>query len=357
MQRFREQRAVMSAKTMATSKQIFPVYSDIDSVWESNREVDHAKNIHAHFENGHPAHHFTLRHYDKMTASNPNFISCPNPVRQMNSRRAEMDALCHERNIKGYPPQTGTAKVPEFRNDPSYFGRMPSVRAQGRAHHEGVDIPEFSNIPVSVKGLPWEIMGKVLDANGHPKAQTMSAKADAFGLYGKKKMVSGQIPNVSNGKLLFADCADRRKTIDTSPRSLSIMSEWEKKIVKTQGRQSENKLVDRDAVFKMDPFRGVNEGTGDYKWKVEATKRIKEHGVTYAHHDNGESIKSSRSTSRFATRNSLALGSGRLRDSGRQFLSTGILPNYSSSPALSRDAKDSRIFELRRQIATLKRAE
>ena len=198
-------------------------------------------------------------------------------------------------------------------------------------------------------------IGHVLDANGHPKAQTMSAKADAFGLYGKKKMVSGQIPNVSNGKLLFADCTDRRKTIDTSPRSLSIMSEWEKKIVKTQGRQSENKLVDRDDVFKMDPFRGVNEGTGDYKWKAEAIKRIKEHGVTYAHHDNGEPMTSSRSTSRFATRNSL--GSGRLRDSGRQFLSTGILPNNASLPALSRDAKDSRIFELRRQIATLKRAE
>jgi hypothetical protein len=343
----------MSAKTMANSQQIFPRYSDIDSVWESNRENDHAATIRARWEDGHPAQNFTMRHYDKMTASNPNYISCPDPVRAMNSRRAEMDALCHERNVKGYPPQTGKAKVDEtFKHDPSYYGRFPSARAQGRKHHEAVDIPEFSNLPVSVKGLPWESMGKVRDENGYRKAETLSAKADAFGLYGRKQMIAGQIPNVSNAKLLFADCTDKSKSFNTSPRSLGMMSEWEKKIVTTQGRQSENKLVDRDAVFVMDPFRGTKKGTGDCLWKVEAVQRIKKHGVTYGHGHGPEAPTSTRqplSSSRSETRVSFgSLGSSRFADSGRNVLSTGTLP------AAADNGKDAKIMELRRQIQTMK---
>ena len=298
----------------------------------------------ASWEAGHPAHNFTLKHYDKMTAANPNYISCPNLVRKMNSRRAEMDALCHERNVKGYPPQTGKAKVDSsFHTDPSYYGRLPVERPQGRAHHDEPDIPEFSNIPVSVKGLPWETMGKVRDKNGFRKAETLSAKADAFGLYGKKQMIPTQIPNVSNAKLLFADCTDRRQTIDTSPRSLGMMSEWEKKIVTTQGRQSQNVLVDRDAVFVMDPFRGKSQGTGDCLWKVSAVNRLKQHGVTYGH-GHGPQI-SARTGPMRSSRSEASLGSGRFANSGANLLSTGTLPT---------PGKDARIQELRRQIQTLK---
>merc|ERR1712196_380951 len=79
-----------------------------------------------------------------------------------------------------------------------------------------------------------------------------------------------QVPNVSNKRLLFSDCTDKSQTIDLSPRSLSIMGEWERKIIKTQGRRAQ--MWKREDVLKVDKFRG-NTGTGDFVWKKEAIDR------------------------------------------------------------------------------------
>lgn len=50
------------------------------------------------------------------------------------------------------------------------------------------------------------------------------------------------------------------------------MSEWERKIVQSQGRQQP--LASRSEVFAVDKFRGGDQGTGDFLWKAQAKRRV-----------------------------------------------------------------------------------
>jgi len=211
--------------------------------------------------NGHPAVKWVENHANTYSASNPN---CIGPVTEMRLGKrcdgAAVEAIMLERNIRGYPPQTGLKMCPGPRPVPE--------QAQGRKHIERNGSSGYSLIPISNKGLPWEPKRRVLDSQGRPRADMQSCKADFFGLYGSKR--SSVVPNQSNAKFLFPDYKDKSKTIDASPRSLGMMEEWEKKIVTTQGRSSN--LRPHHEVFAIDKFRG-GKGTGDTLWKTEALAR------------------------------------------------------------------------------------
>jgi hypothetical protein len=148
-------------------------------------------------------------------------------------------------------------------------------RSQGRVHLNGPETVH-SLVPLSIKGMRWDEKKRVYDNNGVRKGELISGTYEQKELYGSLRSFGGERSRTfSHKNNLLPSNASVAYEIEHGVTGLNICSEWEKKIMTTQGKIPQLKSFAEAFTLSDDssPYFGSY-----FKWEVDAIERRAEKG-------------------------------------------------------------------------------
>jgi len=202
----------------------------------------------------------------KDKVSNPNVIIDYHPPYVASKKggisRHEAEAIIKRGD--GKPQKYGIKKVPE--------PKKIIPRQQGRIHLNGPETVH-SMVPLSIKGMRWDTKKRVYDENGNRRYDLISGAYEQKELFGALRSYGGeQSRTFSHGELILASNKSVEREIREGPSGLHICDEWEKKIMKTQGRP--NKMISFREAFTLHPSSNAYNGQ-NFVWEYDAKQKIK----------------------------------------------------------------------------------